>query len=445
MRSSSTISLFSERPDPNQRPYSLAASILVHGAVIGLVTLGILSAPKIKAPTHAERYALRHLDLRTLEPPMRPSDAPRIEYPRSQTWARAAASGGRLAARPPVLRLIAKAAPGPQTLLQPDIPMPVALPAEVPVPTVVLWQGKSTSAKTLIAPLQEKPPVANIAPSAQLPIPEQNLADISLAASNLPAPTQMLHPSTTSLVAARGPQPTPPAAITTAAGSAQSTPAAVISLSDLKMANGSITLPPVNETASSASSGVPAPQQDKAPAQPGNGNPAGAANGQADLGQDDPPSITRIAVPRDGQFGAVVVGSSLAEKFPETAQFWSARLAYTVYLHVGLAKSWILQYSLPRGDEAAQAGVIARLEAPWPYNIVRPNVPPGVIDADALMVHGFVNQAGRFEALAIAFPPQFEQTRFVLDSLAQWQFRPATQNGQNVKVEVLLIIPEELE
>jgi hypothetical protein len=33
----------------------------------------------------------------------------------------------------------------------------------------------------------------------------------------------------------------------------------------------------------------------------------------------------------------------------------------------------------------------------------------------------------------------------VLDSLAQWQFRPAKQNGQNIKVEVLLIIPEEPE
>jgi hypothetical protein len=58
------------------------------------------------------------------------------------------------------------------------------------------------------------------------------------------------------------------------------------------------------------------------------------------------------------------------------------------------------------------------------------------------MVHGFVNQAGRFEQLAIVFPPQFAQARFVLDALALWQFRPATQGGQNIKVEVLLIIPE---
>jgi hypothetical protein len=110
---------------------------------------------------------------------------------------------------------------------------------------------------------------------------------------------------------------------------------------------------------------------------------------------------------------------------------------------VGLARSWILQYSLSRADNAAAAGNITHIEAPWPYNIVRPNIEPGAIDADALMVHGFVNQAGRFEALSVLFPPQFAQAQFVLDALTQWQFRPATQNGQNVLVEVLLIIPDE--
>jgi hypothetical protein len=140
-----------------------------------------------------------------------------------------------------------------------------------------------------------------------------------------------------------------------------------------------------------------------------------------------------------------VVGASLEEKYPETAGLWSGRMAYTVYLHVGLARSWILQYSLPRAADAAAAGNIARLVAPWPYNIVRPNLAPGAINADALMVHGFVNQVGRFETLAIAFPPEFAQAQFVLNALEQWQFRPAAQNGQVTRVEVLLIIPEETE
>jgi hypothetical protein len=115
-------------------------------------------------------------------------------------------------------------------------------------------------------------------------------------------------------------------------------------------------------------------------------------------------------------------------------------MSYTVYLSVGLAHSWLLQYTLSRADSTP--GGISHIEAPWPYSIVRPNIAPGAIDADALMVHGFVNQAGRFEALSIAFPPDFAQAAFVLQALSQWEFRPATQNGQSIRVEVLLIIPE---
>jgi hypothetical protein len=139
------------------------------------------------------------------------------------------------------------------------------------------------------------------------------------------------------------------------------------------------------------------------------------------------------------------VGQSLDEKFPEAAGVWSGRLAYTAYLHVGLAKSWIMQYSLPRATDASGGGTVSRLEAPWPYSIVRPNLAPGSIDADALMVHGFVNQSGRFETLSVVFPQAFANTQFVLAALQQWQFRPATQNGQSATVEVLLIIPEDLD
>jgi hypothetical protein len=61
------------------------------------------------------------------------------------------------------------------------------------------------------------------------------------------------------------------------------------------------------------------------------------------------------------------------------------------------------------------------------------------------MIHGYVNQSGRFEALRIVFPAQFPLAQFVLASLQQWQFRPAARNGQIARVEVLLIIPEEMQ
>jgi len=98
-----------------------------------------------------------------------------------------------------------------------------------------------------------------------------------------------------------------------------------------------------------------------------------------------------------------------------------------------------------RAPEESQSAAGAAIEAPWPYTIVRPNLDPGSLDADALMIHGFVNQSGHFEALSMVFPQTFAQAQFVLTALEKWQFRPAMQSGQSARVEVLLIIPEQAE
>jgi len=104
-----------------------------------------------------------------------------------------------------------------------------------------------------------------------------------------------------------------------------------------------------------------------------------------------------------------------------------------------------MQYSLPQSEDADEAGNVLQLNAPWPYTIVRPENGAGEMEADALMVHGFVNTAGRFEGLNIVVPPDYEGSKVMLKSLEQWEFRPAVQNGQNVRVEVLLIITEEVQ
>jgi hypothetical protein len=274
--------------------------------------------------------------------------------------------------------------------------------------------------------------------------------------------------------------------------SAAPTPAAVMSLSDLKMKDGPVTLPPVNETANKKQEAPLTEGDAEKVSAPGQGNPnsraGGAGSGTAPAqaivpkvapaaieppakperaayaiqppaasteaktypvsaspdatGGSDPPT-SHFTLPKDGQFGAVVVGTTMQEEYPEITSMWGGQLAYTVYLHVGLEKSWILQYSIPRAADVEAGGNTPRLEAPWPYNIVRPNLASGAINADALMVHGFVNEAGRFESLAVAFPPDFPQAQYVLSALSQWQFRPAAENGRPAKVEVVLIIPEE--
>jgi hypothetical protein len=176
----------------------------------------------------------------------------------------------------------------------------------------------------------------------------------------------------------------------------------------------------------------------------GTGSPVGSGTTEGS-GIGGEPSVTHLTLPKDGQFGVVVVGSSLTEQYPETVEIWKGRLVYTVYLHVGLSKNWILQYSLPRTEEAAAAGSVTRPEAPWPYDILRPDLLPADFNSDAVMVHGIINLAGAFERLAVVFPPDFTQAKFLLNALKQWRFRPASQAGQLAPVEVLLIIPETTE
>ena len=471
MRSSNILTLFSERPEVSQRPSSFVVSILAHIGALALLTFGIVYTPEIHDRVITEHFSIRQLDLHAPEPARHERAGSKIAYPGPHPQVQTPSPGGRQ----PALRQIAQAEPGPQTLIQPDLPRHVTLKEKIPVPTVVIWSPKRKTAKNLVAPLPDKPTAADVNPAADPPNEEVSLADLSVSSTNALAEVHDIFPSTTSPVVVHGPDQVqlPPATVSQT--TAQPTPAAVLSLSDVQMREGTVSLPPVNETASASSPGALAQGPAGIRQQTGRGNKEstapGIGNGQAagvpgdstqaaakvtgnkpESGQSavaasgpgDRLTTNQITLPKDGQFGAVVVGATLEEKYPEVAEMWSGRMAYTVYLHVGLAKSWILQYSLPNAEDAANAGNISRLEAPWPYNIVRPNLSADRINSDALMVHGYVNQAGRFERLAVEFPPEFDQAQFVLDALAQWQFRPAAQNGQNEKVEVVLIIPEEM-
>lgn len=484
MRSSRTITLFSERPEANQRPYSFVVSVLVHGVAVALVTLGILYTPRIDHRAVAERFTVRNMVLHT------PAEQPAgkgIAYPGPHSPLPMSADEPQPAAPQAALRQIVKADKGRQTLVQPDILDPVKLTQETPVPTVVIWAPKKVQVKTIVAPLPEKATASEVKPSFDAPNQEINLADIQISSSDKPATSQAVLPSTTSPLVVHGPDLPQKVPATTSQPSAQPTPTAVLSISDLRMQEGTATLPPANETTAQNETGALAsgqalgvnrsnavgregnrgdsanygkgsggadhrsgPKADsgtdsgeaKANAQPGSEAKAEAGTASGSAGGM---STARITLPKDGQFGVVVVGEALEEKFPEISSIWNERVAYTVYLHVGLAKSWILQYTLPRSAEASSSGNVARLEPPWPYDIVRPNLAPGAINADAVLVHGYVNRAGRFEGLTLAFPPDFQQAQYVLDALSQWQFRPAAQSGQAAKVEVLLIIPEDLE
>ena len=73
---------------------------------------------------------------------------------------------------------------------------------------------------------------------------------------------------------------------------------------------------------------------------------------------------------------------------------------------------------------------------------MRPNVDSDYVNSNAMMIHGYINDKGRFEHLALVLPPRYAHTQQLLNALSQWQFRPATQHGMPARVEVLLIMPE---
>ncbi len=444
MRSSRTVtlSLFTESTQPGQDPFIVIVSVLTHVVVLFVLSFAIIYTPKVTNQNLRRRYSVRLLNLHAPLPMTKPSALKDTPHPSQQSVARASQGGGKpSASKLSTPQQMAKTKPAPQILLQPETPPDVQLAQLAPLPFMMTWMEQHFEDKKIVMLSQQAPKIVSVKPDPEPPNPKLNLADVSISSTAFVTKTMALMPSTTAPMTINGPEH--PSKQLLAAASEPSdiqTSASVISLSELHMEEGPIALPVANVTA--AASGALAQGSGDA-SQTSDGTVAGLGHGDnSGSGAGNEPSAEHFSLPQNGQFGLVVVGSSLQEMYPETAGLWGGRMTYTVYLHVGLAKNWILQYSIPSSAEASASGNVTRLEAPWPTDIVRPNLGPGDINADALMVHGFVNKAGRFENLAIVFPPQFALAKFVLDTLQQWQFRPAKQKGQITAVEVLLIIPE---
>ncbi len=463
------ISLFAD-PKPSRRgPSGFLVSMAVHVVVMGSLYLNLKHGVRVQDEASVHRYTVRLLSLWRPEPKVRqPVQNHSTQAP--QRGAGEVASGGQPSA-PSLPLQVADRIPAPQTLVQPDLPPNMLLPEAVPIPLILMWSPESSTARQIVLPPPQVTIVANVRRDLTAPNHEVELADVKISASAFVTDKPMLLPSTTSPVVVHGTEGVKQVPETTSRPLGAPVPARVLSLSDLHLERGTITLPMVNETAAVGASDAMAPAREVNSVDGGNGNKAGKQNGMGpgdtpgnqagqgagsdsvakvgpsiggsqatDAGSGAQPTVTRIVMPKDGKFGVVVVGSSMAEEYPETVGLWGSRTAYTVYLHVGSGKSWILQYSLPA---AADSGSTARIDAPWPYDMERPGLAPGDLNGDAIMVHGFVNASGRFEKLAIVFPVDFSQSKFVLGALQQWQFRAAMQNGLMTAVEVLLIIPAE--
>jgi hypothetical protein len=432
MNSPDRIVLLAGMPEPGGPPAGLAASLLFHGLAVAIVSFGVFYVPPLDPrPLH------EHLSVRRIV-----FDSPQAERRRATMPHMTPVPASQRAA-------LRKALPSPhpaharQTLLQPALERSEEMEHRLPLPTVALWTDANTRSRRITAPRPKPPTAADVAPATDPPNLETKLDTASLVPqinASLKLPAVIAATTPIRIHAPDRPQAPPQTVAQTAE---EPTPAAVLSLSELRMMPAELLLPAIDQSAEAAEAAAGA-----------GGNTATSkttASQTAGLSARDSteqdafeaaPRTASITLPRDGQFGAVVVGASLEDQFPELAALWRGRMAYTVYLHVGLARSWILAYALAGADEAAAGGAVANLEAPWPFSIVRPNLNAEEIGAEALIVHGYVNAAGRFEDLQVVLPADFADARFVLDALGGWQFRPATRQGVPVRVEVLLVIPQ---
>jgi hypothetical protein len=461
MRSSQTITLFGEEQPARWRPSGPVMSMVFHGvAMIGLYA-GLKHMPKVVDPW-AERYTVRILNLHRPTPKIQLAALRGVARPSLKAVNHTVARGGGHPAPPSGSRHLAQLTPAPQTLVQPDLPPNLVLPQETPIPLALMWSTENNPTEKIIPPPPQEVTNANVQPSLDLPNQELKLADVTMSATAFMTEMPLPSPGTSTPLTIHRPDAPNQVPQTGSQSLTPPTPARVMSLSNVLLQQGAVPLPMINETTPSSASNTLAAEQPATLPQDGSGDQASKQNGTGEgatagnqgeavaangpAGQNgtiSEPAVTRIQLPKDGHFGVVVVGSSPAEEYPEALGVWTDRLAYTVYLHVGLAKSWILQYSLPLEAEAAASGNATRPDAPWPFVVVRPHLAPTDTNGDAIMVHGLINAKGQFEQLGVVFPQQFPQSQFVLGALRQWQFRPATQNGEITPVEVLLIIPRE--
>lgn len=381
-----------------------------------------------------------------------------------------------------------------QTLVQMDVPPEVKLKQEVPLPTVLLWNEVKPPAyrKRFIAPPAKKPLPKVVqslpsAPTLERPNNELTPAELNVA-SVLPLdkPHLMQPPSVASPVSRPGVQPAPEIPQIGAATAAQASEANVISLpTNPSRGSSLLVLPPANQVAASEAGAAGSPLASGngagglgkengsrgaggagAAAEAGTRGDSGAARGNdtqiasngagegagawaasgssGGIASGIPAGLKRIDLPKDGKFSVVVMGSAAAEVYPESVGALSGKVVYTVYLKVGLRKSWILQYCVAKDGYQAAGRAATPVEAPWPFLIMRPDQ-WSAADPDYIIVHGMLTAEGKFDQLAMVFPEQLQNKKLLLSGLQLWAFRPAKRDGVAVPVEVLLIIPREVE
>jgi hypothetical protein len=416
--------------------------------------------------------------------------APQPARPKASAGPRATLSAPALPAQEFRMPPVRARKPVQQTLVQMDLPPTMDVHPQLRVPTIVLLASTPRRvARPFVAPPQRKNTMdvpSHVALEMRTPVLDvragyaktpEVLKDL---APRLPAPVGAVAP----VASNREPVETKPAAATVT-GSGAAEPSNIISLPDRPIpAASAIVLPPLNQVSSregAAGSGgagegaAPSNAQNAKPAasgapsahagtgaatasnvptsgnSPANHGPAGGAVASSGTGAGALPKTaatngpTRLVRPPTGTYEVAIVQSSGV--VPGSHGLLKGKPVYSVYIPVGTGKEWILQYCLPEEEahpaarsQVVQLGTITPITAPYAFSIIGPAIQFRE-GARYAFIHGFVNASGKFEHLEEASDREIENIAAVLESLGQWEFRPATKDGVPAVVEILLCIP----
>lgn len=481
-RSSYTITLFSTPPPRNSEPSAFVVSVVLHSFVFALLFASVRHVRVVDRRMSIRDYSVRLLDVQQSHASVKwfPKDNNLLHHGKA-ALRHAISPGGRpgvsqLSQVAQISRNFETPKPAMQTLIQPQVPPDAEILPKIAIPQAMVWTPDDSIKKKIVPPDPKPTGAIQVKPSLKAPNRELNPAEVSLSSIPFVTTQPMPVPGTTSPVKVNAPVPAQALPQTASKDTSPPTPSRVISLSKQKLDEGTAALPMVNEIAEADASGSPTPgvagggsasgrdASDSRKDGTGTGHGAGnsgdpatngttvedgsnAGSGQGfsiDDGSGGAPAMgdlppQHIVLPKNGQYGMVIVGASPEEDYPETAGLWTGRVVYTVYLQTDTQQNWILQYSLLKnmGDDPDPS----RPEPPWPYDMMRPSLGA----QDVVLVHGFINTAGRFEQLSVAYPPSFPRAEILLRALKRWEFRPAMNAGQPATVEILLVVPGDVE
>ncbi len=181
MTSSRTATLFSERQEFSRREGSFVVSILMHGAALGLLSLGIIYQPEVVIRPIDKHDLLRHLELHSNQPSKRMLRDNGEEQPGVLSDSLQSPTG---AAPPGNLQALTRIPIAPVVhpiLAQPDLSTPVKLTEEVPVPNLLIWSSRQIPVNSVVAPLPELVNTTVAIPSINPPNVELDLAEFAVS------------------------------------------------------------------------------------------------------------------------------------------------------------------------------------------------------------------------------------------------------------------------